>query len=242
MKKILLLIVVIGLSVNCYSQLSLGVKGGVTFADLHIKDGDTEMRLRYKFGLSAQYMFSNIGIESGLYLKEIGTKRSHGVLLRKEGNGSEFVSMEDVKLRYLELPVSAVYKIPLKEHLLLSFNAGCYLAYGIESSGILAYPKGAFGMSPFEEFDIKNGQDLADHHAEAASRFDYGLIAGIGVECYDLSFNLNYELGLGNVYDTYPIYNSYKPISNDPVTYESVPYKNIKNRVLWLSVGYKFNL
>ena len=141
MKRTLItVILIISICVSLKAQIYLGAKGGVAVANFSNMKKETKPSTGYKVGLSFQYMFTDFGVESGAYIKQVGINDSKGIL---SGKNSDFipVSME-VQPKYFELPISLVYKYKLAGNLKLCINGGGYLSYGYGGGGIISYSTG----------------------------------------------------------------------------------------------------
>ena len=91
---------------------------------------------------------------------------------------------------------------------------GSYIGIGL--SGTIKGEVIVDGLTTSQEIDIEWGSDIDSDF----KRMDFGLIIGAGVELNSIQIGLNYSLGLANI----------------------SPQTNVKvnNRVLGISVGYKF--
>ncbi len=225
MKKVLFFLSFLCCTTGMFAQFSIGAKAGITISNFSNITSETDSDVGYKAGISAQYMFSKLGVESGIYVKQIGIADSEGMLLGKDNVGIP-VSME-VQPKYVDIPISLIYKFPITENLRLTVNGGGYLAFGYGGGGIISYPDGSFGISAFDDINLTNTQDFNNFTAKGANKFDYGLTAGVGLDFLRINISVNYDLGLNNVYDQYPI---------------SPDSKDIKNRVFWVGIGYNIKL
>jgi outer membrane protein W len=88
---------------------------------------------------------------------------------------------------------------------------------GIGLSGKMKGEVSIDGETTSQEIDIEWGSDIASSDLK---RMDFGLIIGAGVELNSIQIGLNYSLGLANI----------SPQTN----------VKIRNRVLGISVGYRF--
>lgn len=226
MRKAVILFLLVITTVTTHAQFSIGAKGGITVS-IFSNVENVESDCGYKAGLSAQYMFSRWGIESGIYLTQVGIADSKGFLPGVKTTDVP-VSME-VAPRYVEIPVSVVYKLPVTGNISLTVNGGGYVAYGYSGGGLISLNDGtgSVGVTVFKD-NINSGDNvLKPFTIPGASRFDYGLTAGAGIEFLGVNITANYDYGLGNVYDQYPIYPE---------------KKDVKNRVFWVGLGYSFKL
>jgi hypothetical protein len=224
MKRIIFVIVFGIIATSLYSQFSIGAKAGMTISGFSNIRTETRAGTGYKAGLSAQYMFSRWGVQSGVYLSETGISYSEGLLPNKTG-GAHFAILEATP-KYLEVPLCAVYKYAVDDHVKLTFSAGVYYACGYGGGGTVRFDNGGYGFNVFDDIRIENDANF-DFFAERASRNDYGSTVGIGVDIYRFNVSISYNEGFANVYRQFPI---------DPDSYD------IRNRSIWLGIGYSFNL
>ncbi|MDR0732632.1 MAG: PorT family protein [Dysgonamonadaceae bacterium] len=228
MKKVILISVLLAaISPLLYAQFSLGAKAGMTVSNYNVRV-KSKASVSYKAGLSARYMVSKFGVETGVYLKEAGSAYMQASLPPQNNKGG--MVCVSVKSKYIDIPLSLVYKYPIAEKVSLTLNAGGYVAF--ENGGIctIAHSMGTYAMDPFEGFDsrkLPTDQNFVPFTVKAAHKLDFGLVAGIGLEVSRFSINASYDLGVANVYD------SYLPLTSD---------KNVRNRIFWIAAGYHFNL
>ncbi|MDR2921399.1 MAG: PorT family protein [Tannerella sp.] len=222
--RYLIIFIFICLPLNNFAQLYIGIKGGLTISDFS-NVSTTYKNTGYKIGASVQYMFSTWGIQSGIYTTEKGVASSRGYLHEEKFYP---VSLE-ISPRYLELPISAVYKIPVDRNVNIEINLGGYLAYGIGGRGLLVMEglQTMYGINVFDNVEIDN-QDLGYMSFKGANHFDYGLSSGISMNVYGITIHANYDLGLGKVFNTFPI--------------QRDNHRSTKNRTFWIGTGYNFKL
>ena len=223
MKRLIALIVFFcAAATGGYAQFSIGAQGGLVVANFHDQFGPKggygtdvfpKARVTYKAGVTLQYMFSPAwGIQSGVNLKETGNSNSYGIIHYSENLDANKVACW-ASLRYVEIPVMAVYKYAINENIRIGIRAGSYLAYGYGGRGTLRDDVYGSIKIPdvFKEFNLR-----ADYTLDAANRWDFGLTGGLLLDVYNFS----------NVYDHYPVMPSYV----------------VKNRVYWIGLGYQFKL
>ena len=121
-----------------------------------------------------------------------------------------------VNLLYLDIPLSAKASFDLGGTKIYGVF-GPYLGFGL--SGKSKYEEAFDGETESDEEDIKWGSDEDESDLK---RLDFGLTMGAGVEINSIQIGLSYALGLANI---------------SPYTDGG---SKINNRVLGLSVGYKF--
>src|SRR5690349_15557031 len=131
MKKILLLVAGITLSVASFSQLSFGIHGTGNLADASIKnendfDYTKKMRAMPGAGIDIQYAFSkHVALRTGAnYIQ-------NGITLKTTVD--ETVNMQlkiQNNLHYVQVPVNLLYTIPVLRMQLYAGGGG-YFNYGI---------------------------------------------------------------------------------------------------------------
>ena len=74
--------------------------------------------------------------------------------------------------------------------------------------------------------DVFKEHTKANYTFEAANRWDFGLTGGLLLDVCNFTLSANYDRGLSNVYDRYPIMPSYA----------------VKNSLFWIGLGYQITL
>lgn len=82
-KYLFTIVLLMAISPVLHAQFSIGVKGGMTVSNYVNVTTESKASVSYKAGLSARYMFSEFGVESGVYFKEAGTAYTQGTLSTK---------------------------------------------------------------------------------------------------------------------------------------------------------------
>ncbi|MDR1524054.1 MAG: PorT family protein [Tannerella sp.] len=217
------------LSFPCFSQLYIGANGGLAISDLNgvYRTVKKNEHVGYKVGFSLQYMLSKFGIESGLYIAEKGISNSEGIL---EVDQKFYRTSLEISPLYMELPVSLVYNIPIERKVNLQINLGGYFAYGFQGKGLISVEDfgSKYGILAFEDIEIINHQEIGEFTAKGANRFDFGLTSGVGLIVHNIKIKANYDFGLCNVFDVYPI--------------QADNRNKVKNRTFWIELGYNLKL
>jgi hypothetical protein len=225
MKKLLFTVFLGMIAVSSYSQFSVGAKAGMVVSTFSGVKTETKAAVGYKAGLSAQYLFSRWGVQSGFYLSEAGLAYSEG-LWPNRNDGMNLINL-NFALKYFEIPLSVVYKYPIDNRLKLTFNAGGYFAFKHSGNGTIRYDNGAISVDPFQGIQIVGNPHLMDMYGEQASHEDWGLALGAGVDIGNFNIGVNYNQGLTSVF------RQYNPLDEKPA--------NAKNRIVWIALGYSFN-
>ncbi|MEQ8547142.1 MAG: porin family protein [Cyclobacteriaceae bacterium] len=221
MKNILkLLIVLIGftMTTESYAQ-TFGVKAGLNLSNLLVEDDnetysdDYEMNPGFHVGATAEFRITQLfSFETGLLFSTKGFKIS--------GEESIFgvaIQYESkMNLFYLDIPLTAKASFDLGSAKIYGVF-GPYIGMGL--SGKSKYETTTLGETETGEEDINWGSDEVE---DDLKRLDFGLTMGAGVEISAIQIGLSYGLGLANIL----------PYNDDG--------SRISNRVLSISVGYKF--
>jgi hypothetical protein len=227
MKKCFVMLICLCATVHGFAQFSIGAKTGLVVSDFH-NAYETKANAGFKAGLSLQYMFSEWGLQSGVYFKKVGVANSKGYLPSNSNVLPLPVSME-TSLEYFEIPLALVYKYPIDRNVKIGINAGAYLGIGYGGKVIVNLDglQAAFGINAFDDTFVYGGQYINDTSFKRANKIDMGLTGGLGVDIYNVNISANYDWGLTNVYKEYPIFDK---------------KKNIKNRAFWVAIAYHFQL
>ncbi|MDR2120090.1 MAG: PorT family protein [Tannerella sp.] len=232
-KKLITLLFFCAVVTGLHAQLSVGAKTGLAVSDFSHAN-ESSAKTGYKLGVSLEYMFSSRwGIQSGVYTTEIGISNSCGYapLVNVPENYAGTVTLK-LSPRYFEIPISAVYKYPVDENVRIGVNAGIYMAYGYSGGGSLREEglESKHGLNVFEDNKM-NGAYLDNYVLKAANKIDAGLIGGLFLDVYHFNISANFNFGLENVYDRFPIM---------PESFKG--FKNVQNRIFWIGLGYNFML
>jgi len=195
------------------------VKGGLNLSDLLAKDDEDNYSDNFKLkpgfhiGITAELPISETFVfETGLLLSTKGFKMSESKTL----NGETYEVKGSSNLLYLDIPLTA--KSYFKVGQTTIFGAlGPYIGYGL--SGKSKYETSMNGDTESDEQDVNWGSGDDD-----VKRLDFGLTAGAGIEISFIQIGLSYNLGLANI------------VAN------TENGMKVNNRVIGLSVGYKFGV
>lgn len=216
--KPLSVVIMLTISMGSYAQI-FGVKGGLNLSNLLMKDDedtysdDFKMKTGFHAGLTAEFpVTESFSFETGLLLSTKGFRISEEETYLGETETYE----GKLNLLYLDIPFTAKAYYDLGGAMIY----GVFGPYaGIGLSGKTKVESTYGGESETDEENIKWGSDEAE---DDLKRVDFGLTVGAGVELSSVQVGLNYNLGLANI---------------SPDTENG---NRIKNRVVGLSVGYKF--
>ena len=195
MKKILLTICIASISACAFAQsISYSIKGGInlsTFSYSGYPGVNESGRIDFHIGAVADYSLHQFSIQPGLYYITKGSNVSAVVPYYNNGNinqPSVVYEKGTTRLHYLELPVNVLYHLNVS-NLSLFFGAGPYLGYGLNGK-FTATATGAIQQK--YSGDVKFGSGYKNP--------DYGINFMVGERIKHISFDLNYSLGLRNLY------------------------------------------
>ncbi len=198
---------------------TFGVKAGMNLSDMLIKDDygtysdDSEMNPGFHFGPTVEFPINEtFAFESGLLLSTKGLKMSE----KETYMGDTYEYSTKTNLLYLDIPLTAKATIDLGGSKIYG-TLGPYIGIGL--SGKTKYEYTENGETETNEEDINFGSDEVE---DDLKRFEYGLSAGAGIEFNSIQVGITYGLGLANI-------SSYTDDGD-----------KVKNRVLGISLGYRF--
>jgi len=225
MKKLLLIFFLLA-PVLAYSQLRLGIRGGVNLATFNgsevvewgAANVDPTAQVKFHLGVYADYFIvENISIQPGLFYSAKGPNYEGETEIYN--NMGEFM-MEDItykkRLGYLDIPILVHFHI--NEN--LSVFAGPQFSFLIS-----AKVKNDAAQEVLNALGLEEDEDVKDSYRG----FDLGFPIGLGYELTNgFNVQLNYDLGLINIAKGYD--------------YDGGDggdrYFNVKNGVVKLSVGF----
>ena len=196
-----------------------GLRAGLNLSNLLIKDDEDiysenfKMNPGFHFGPTIEVPFSEtFSFESGLLFSTKGAmaKESESYM------GSSYEYKEKIHLYYLDIPLTA--KVTYEAGGLKVFGTfGPYVGLGL--SGKIKSEYTEDGNTETDTDDIKFG---SDENEDDLRRPDFGLTIGAGIGIKSFEVGLNYNLGLANL------------------SIVDEGGSKIKNRVLGISLAYKF--
>ena len=217
MKKIMLIIAVVALSISASAQtkywdssrpehrFTFGVRAGInTSKQYAINDqSDHENRLGFHAGLTADInIVRSFSVNTGVMYIQRGWKTDYS-----DNRGS--VEKKD-NAAYLEIPVLASYRVNLSDQVQFQLNIGPYFAFGVSGKQKVTntFPNG-------DNYDI----DSFDSD-EGGKKFDCGIVLGAAATYKHCYIGISYERGLTNV--------------------SKVAESNFQNGCIALTLGYNF--
>jgi hypothetical protein len=191
MKKVLLVLFCVALTVGVNAQVRFGAKVGGTLSSLTLKDDGTKIDffkagIGFTLGGVLEYSFSESFALQPELLYVLNNVKQKDVV------GEEEIVEKGVSAKYvlqsIQLPVNFKYKFGV-ENLKFYAAAGPYLGY-IVSAKAKAKMEGI--SVDFDLFD-KERSELELKH------LDFGVGVGFGVEISKLTVGVGYQYGLANL-------------------------------------------
>ena len=189
MKKSLKLLCVLAIflfSFQSYSQVIMGIKGGVNFAGMEWENSgdfyyDTTNTTGYHIGLQMDFMLSDVfSVETGIYWSKKGAEIYTYTYDSQYGTISFDSEME---LNYIDWPITIKVGLPIGDNFKIYAAAGGFLNWGI--SGKWDTPIGS--------------KDVWSDDTIYLEKYDFGATFGAGIEISVIQISASYDLGLANI-------------------------------------------
>lgn len=191
-------------------QVYMGVQGGYTASKAKLMNPYQSTQMVYNstldYGLIFKYFNPNPNPNflderiAGVQIELLTSP--HGYRTRFSADDTVSIPEKHVS-NYLMLPALAQFRIGIKKMVYFHINAGPYLSYMLKAQhGSMT--NGKFDMHPYKINPLRD------------NRFDYGIIAGVGIS-FDMFFGtlqaeFRYGYGLGDLYNvSYPGNHSQSP-------------------------------
>ena len=215
--KLLITLTLLTCSASVFSQ-RIGIKAGLNLSDIDYKSTDefdydmhTSMKAGFHVGPTIDFPISKMfSIESGVIFATKGYRM-------KETSFGPFDSYEyviKVDLLYADLPILAKVSVDVGKVKLYG-SLGPYIGLGLV--GAIREKYSEAGLTETDGDIINFGADQ-----DGLSRLDYGASGGLGAELNSFSLGVTYNYGMANIITG------------------SIDESSAKNRVLAISLGYKF--
>ena len=181
------------------------VQGGLNFANITTtNDGQTEKNntlTTFNIGLMGRFGLSSVfDLESGVLFTGRGSKAETYF-----NGGNDYVKTKFNPL-YVEVPLNAVIKIPMRKGAGIFFNAGPYIAMGVGGKASSESKVGSLITTSSNSIKFSNDDPFTSQQDDAAynklKRFDYGINLGGGVDLKHVILKLNYGIGLSKINST----------------------------------------
>lgn len=249
MKRNILSFLFVMCTVIGYAQIKLSVQGGAGMSTI-TKASDYSPKVGYRFGVGLEFPLSHEwALQTGV---QVLNRNYHldevykGVMA--DGNKETALALEadeSINAIYLQIPVKAVYTLPLFKQSALRFSGGLYAAYGI--AGKFHSTSDLYSSSKIDVEDLifnciyipqtpthitikTNGNTF---WKDGLNRFDMGIYLGA-----DYSYK-NIFAGVGFEYGILPISDNF---TNNPLSAMLGEPANLspRNIGLELHIGYSF--
>ncbi|MPR35716.1 porin family protein [Salmonirosea aquatica] len=191
---ILWLLFVVG---EAEAQVRFGTKAGMNVSSIALPLNGYAPKIGYQFGIMADMrLYARFSIQPALLLS------SKGVIYKYDERDLSGLYVRTIRtkqsLNYLEFPVLALYRQPLRKGAKLYVGMGPYLGVGlISNTKIKGYDK--------QEIDPL---DNWNRESFPFDRFDYGLSIAAGVETGRFLLGINFNKGI-------------KPLAKDTKNYNN---------------------
>ncbi len=202
------------------SAQSFAVKGGLNLANVSVSDDsglfedddfDTDNRTTFHLGLMADFPMGNV---LSFQTGLIYQNRGYKIEGSEDFFGVNITSKATQKVTYLDLPLTLKASFELGSVTAYVYGGG-YLGVGL--SGEVEAESTTAGQTQTSTEDLEFGDD------GDIKRLDYGALIGAGVEVNSVFVELSYGLGLADI----------SVVDSDDFS--------INNRLISLSLGYRFN-
>lgn len=162
-------------------KLTFGIVAGYNMASASFKESsNSEMNSQSGFHVGVimdMPLATNLYFSTGLLYSAKGYKYEH----------KDQSIQESANPQYIDIPMQALYRLPLGGSAALRILAGPYV--GLCVSGKVTDDWSENGSSLYDE-----------SFSSAYTGFDYGLQGGIGVDISGFDFHVNYQMGLDKKY------------------------------------------
>ncbi|WP_127133114.1 porin family protein [Pseudoflavitalea rhizosphaerae] len=201
MKQLIIIVVACSLSMTTMAQQSkVFIKGGLNLANIS-KNSDGEVDdantlASFHVGLMADLPVGQFfAIQPGLLFTGKGSKIQNG-----SSSDNNYYKATTNPL-YVELPVNAVFKIPLETNSQLFVGAGPYAALGVGGKRKIEGKLLGVEYSRKDNIEFSNDDPTTFNEEEGAGlgvmrRFDFGVNATAGLILNKFLVQVNYGLGL----------------------------------------------
>jgi hypothetical protein len=223
----LLFLFVLLMNTTANAQVSLGVRGGITIADLIFERSGKSMTAKNTDHLNTGHadLLFNIPIYGQLYLQPLiryVTKGARFQTLEGPKPANIFESATDkIRIHYLELPLNIVYKFPMSFGKITA-GLGPYVAYGIAGRYNTAIQyNGSIVQESYQNIEFSNGASASPTDMRLR-RWEGGANFMVGIEFNNaLMLGVNYGYGLTDL--------------------DKSVNTTVKNRYIGISMGFLLN-
>jgi hypothetical protein len=227
-KSVALLITLLGVGVYESAAQNAQIRTGINSANVSIsEDGDVDdakSLTSFHVGILGDIPVvpKVLSLQTGVLFTGKGAKTQSG------DPSSTTYYKASTNPFYIEVPLTAVVKVPIGASSSLFFGAGPYGAIGISGKNKVEGKYLGVGFSSEENIEFSNDDPTTLNYEEGAGfgimrRFDYGVNGTAGIEGKSVVLGVNYGLGLAK------LQSGSNSAEND----------NNKHRVLSFSIGFK---
>ena len=193
-----------GTIANAQTSPKAGIylKGGLNLSNITVsKDGDIDDNKTlpsFNVGLQADLPISQFfAIQPGVFFTGKGAKIQSG-----DPSGNNWYRAT-TRPYYVEVPVNAVFKVPLGDQASFFVGAGPYVAVGVGGKNRLEGEVAGVNFSNSKSIKFSSDDPFTSSEEGAGynvvRRFDYGLNGTVGVQSKFALFSVNYGLGLAKI-------------------------------------------
>jgi len=198
-------------------SVNFGVKAGINFSTERYSTSEPGLtrgsKTGFHMGVIADLPIQQFSIQPGLYfITKGGTDTYQGSYLNTPN--SDFKQLSNTRLNYLELPVNLLYHLKITPEFNAFFGAGPYLGYGLSGKTHTTY-------SGYIQGAVDQSLSFRENQLAGYKNPDFGANFMIGERLKHFTLDVNYSLGLVNVFNL-------------------GPQNKIENRALGVSAGYLF--
>ncbi len=221
MKKTIILIALIFVSIATMSQIKFGVRGGMTLSSYYSTQNFHKFKPSFHVGgiVDIPIATSKFSFVTGLYFADKGSKEDGNIIENNFTNVYGYSFKTTYNDYQLELPVLFTYKIPLNENLSLKPQIGFYVSYTLlmEMEESRVYSRD-YASNP------ETNVTIIDHASDKI--INIGANAGVSLFYKNYSFTYSCDAG-------YPNRNHYlRDVWNAPSDYPDI--------CMFFSLGYNF--
>lgn len=218
MRKLILVIASVLLGTGLMAQgLNFGLRGGLTTAKISTDLSEnfaSENQLGYQGGVFVRLNFNRFYVQPELIYNHRSTVLEYNIYPTINGEDQEVGVRSDIKIGTIDIPVLAGFKLVDTKMLNFRIFAGPTISFSTNES--LSYE---YTTSDGEniEGDVPEDSQLS---LDSFNKTNWYLQAGAGVDVLFLTFDVRYEKGLSDIYNSGNL--------------------NFKNNVWVFTLGFKF--
>ncbi|MBQ8520920.1 MAG: PorT family protein [Bacteroides sp.] len=208
MKMRLLSLLFLVCSICGYAQVKLTVQGGAGMSGI-TKAYDYSPKVGYRFGVGVELPFnSQWALQTGLQVlnRHYGIDEFYSNLVT-EGNDRYVKGVDidgSINAVYLQLPIKAVYVLPINGRSALRLGGGVYVAYGIagETNSTVDWysssyvTNGTLAGSSYDTSHTSYTTSFGTFSENGLKKFDMGLSLGLDYSYRNIFVGIGFEYGI----------------------------------------------